>query len=698
MNEQHAYHVERPEEIQLVDFIATLDSSYSNADLVEATFDEIGFLKLSLIDENGEMDAFYIDPRTGEKLGKVVQPSPLFDFNRQLHRSLFLGSVGRLTMGIIAAILFLMVVTGIVLIFKRQLKAVKFFGRVTKDSLLSYLHIQLGRWTFPLLLVISITGTYLSLDRFGFLPKEHKIRHTLDFESLADSPEIHKNDFPIFLQTNLSDVQKIQFPFTPFPEDYYQLRLKDRDIIVNQYTGAVESTEYLGEAKAWKGWIFNWHTGKGSISWSLFLLFGSVSIAFFIVSGFSITFKRWRSKSNNEVSKAEARIVILVGSESGQTAAFAKHISGLLRRKKQLVFVEEMNNFGHYPRIEQLLLLTSTYGNGEAPSNARNFIELLRENQPSKEFEFAVLGFGSRNYLSFCKYAEDVREALLRNPVANECIPFTKIDKQSNVQKCQWLEDYAQYSGISIHQKDKTVRHNYSTFRVGSITKASVATHQHFRLELMCSNVSYQSGDLLAILPENSDEERFYSIGKTKKGSISLSIRKQEHGICSSYLSSLNTNETIQARIQSNTDFHFPNDSNKVLLIANGTGIAPFIGMIEENSGKTQIDLLWGMKSEAISNLYLPQLDEMMHAGKLNRKTFVYSASKTEPKRYVQDVLDSQQHTILELLKSNGVIMICGSIAMRDSVFTKINEILLANSGPSLKEYLNKGKILTDCY
>jgi len=694
---QHSFYVENPDEIAVSDLIKTLDSTYEGVDFVEGIFDESGFFQLSIIDENGELRKSYIDPRTGKKLGSVVEANSTFDWNRKLHRSLFMGTWGRITMGIVAALLFLMVISGVILVLKRQLKLTKYFGKITKDSWFSFLHVALGRWTFPILMLVSVTGTYLSLERFGFLPKENSVMHTIDTENLADFPEVHKYEFSVFKTVHLDQIQKIQFPFTPFPEDYYQLRLQDKDIIVNQYTGKVESTQLLGEVKAWNNWVFNLHTGKGSVGWSLVLLFASLSILFFIISGFSITFKRWFSKTKNSISKEAAEIVILVGSESGQTAQFAKLVRSILMKNNFSVYVDDLNQYETYPKMKILLVFTSTYGNGEAPGNARKFLKQFSETQQENAFHYAVVGFGSKDYPDFCQFAVVLEAAFQKNAQANELLPLLKVNKQSSSQKQQWLQNLGTIFNFSLADNELQEERETSMFTVTNITQPTAETNEHFRLELKSPTDNFQSGDLLALLPTGENEERQYSIGKINAFTLSLSIRKHELGICSTYLSQLKPSDQLQARIQSNPGFH-PSPDVPLYLIANGTGIAPLIGMISENVNQQPIHLVWGMKCKEISDLYTKEFESFRRTGKLTQATFVYSKDPAFPKQYVQEIVSADREKIVETLQSNGQILICGSLAMRDAVFAEIASILKENTERTLETAIESGQILTDCY
>lgn len=696
--ELHPYHIKDADKITVSEFISMLDSTYSDVDLVEAEIDENGFLKLSVIDEEGEMDAFYINAHSGKKLGKTHKPGTIYDFCRKLHRSLFLGSLGRMTMGVVSAILILIVISGIALIIKRQLGVKRFFSRVTKDSIFQYVHVVLGRLSFPLLIVIAVTGVYLSLDRFGFLPKENKVKHTVDFEALADSPEIPKVDFPVFKKTTLDKVQKIQFPFTPFPEDYYQLRLDDRDIIVNQYTGGIESSQSLGEAKAWNDWMFNLHTGQGSIGWSLVLLFGSLSIFVFIISGFVMTFKRLKKKARNKVKKEDAQVIILIGSESGSTGVFARHVQKVLLKRKVPVYMTAMNNYSTFPKMEHLIVLTSTYGSGEPPSNAIKFIEKFKKLDQDNYFKFSVVAFGSTDYAQFCRFGEDVQNTLHRNGKAEEFLPLVKVNKQADDQRIGWLQNWTKRYGIVLTEDEKKVSIPETRFEVQSNSKPSKATNKHFTIRLSAGHASFRSGDLIAVRPHGENTERFYSIGKMGRRSLLLSIRKHENGVCSSYMSSLSSGDRFSARIQNNASFHFPKEATRVLAIANGTGIAPFLGMASENKGRVPMEILWGMKSSQIKSLYSQTLKDLTESGALENLTTVYSAEPDVEKQYVQDVLPEKKESIIRLLEEGGVILICGSIAMRDAVLSTLNELVSEYSLSVLQNYLDNNQVLSDCY
>src|SRR5690606_6451146 len=96
----------------------------------------------------------------------------------------------------------------------------------------------------------------------------------------------------------------------------------------------------------------------------------------------------------------------------------------------------------------------------------------------------------------------------------------------------------------------------------------------------------------LSVFPNGDETVRQYSIAKMGD-EILLSIKKHEFGRGSNYLFKLQIGDIIKAAVENNQDFHFPKKAKSAILIANGTGIAPFLGMRDEHRN-TSIKLLWG--------------------------------------------------------------------------------------------------------
>ena len=126
-------------------------------------------------------------------------------------------------------------------------------------------------------------------------------------------------------------------------------------------------------------------------------------------------------------------------------------------------------------------------------------------------------------------------------------------------------------------------------------------------------------------------------------------------------------------------------------MIATGTGIAPFLGMISEQK-TTSIDLYFGLRTKKSLELYKDMLREDL----LDNLYMVYSREANE-KRYVQDVIQTQIDTIISDLENGAVIMICGAIAMQNEVFSILEEAL-SKRNQALSFYEKRKQILVDCY
>src|SRR5690606_17712070 len=215
----------------------------------------------------------------------------------------------------------------------------------------------------------------------------------------SEENQIFENlsEIPFLKETKLSEVRKVDFPFSEDAEDFFHIALNDRDIQINQQTGEiVSSAEYPFVALASRLSLVL-HTGEGNVWWSIVLLIASASIVFFMYSGFVMTLKRRKKVVANAVmpNKDECEFVILVGSETGGTFDFATRFYNALTSSGKQVFMTEMNNYSVYAKAKHILILTATYGEGEPPTNARKFETLLKTvNQPNK-ISYSVIGFGS---------------------------------------------------------------------------------------------------------------------------------------------------------------------------------------------------------------------------------------------------------------------------------------------------------------
>ena len=117
-NKINPYNVADINSISIAETITALENEHE--EIIAINVDENDFVSASVITKDGKSTSFYINPKTGKKIGNMIQKSPVFEFATNLHRSLFLKSTGRLIIGVVSLLLFLIAVTGTILIVKRQ--------------------------------------------------------------------------------------------------------------------------------------------------------------------------------------------------------------------------------------------------------------------------------------------------------------------------------------------------------------------------------------------------------------------------------------------------------------------------------------------------------------------------------------------------------------------------------------------------
>lgn len=689
------YRVDGFSEITLAQMLPVLKKS--GAELIELTVDANQFVQISGSDADGKPLKAYVDPRTGKQLGTPTPQNEFFQWVTALHRSLFLHEAGRFFIGLTAFLLLLITVSGTMLIIRRQRGLKRFFTPIVRDSFAQYYHVVLGRLSLVPIVLIALSGTYLSLARFGLI-KTEKITPKIDLDAIRSVPQRPLGELAVFQNTRLADVQSIEFPFSEDAEDYYTLKLRDRELTVNQLTGDILSETPYPTTLLLTNLSLDLHTGRANSIWAIILVLASGNILFFIYSGFAITWKRLGNRVKNNYTANDSRFVILVGSENGSTFRFAQLVHQQLLKQGEKSFLTELNNYTVFPKAEHLIVLTATYGLGDAPTNARKFATLLAQSPQSQPVRYSVVGFGSHAYPDFCRFAFEVNTLLSHQPWATPLVDIHTVNDRSPDEFGLWADAWSQQTDrpmpVSTERLHVPVP-DLDTLTVTANTRTTLPEGT-FLVRLRASRRrAVASGDLLAIYPANDHRERFYSIG-VLDNEVQLSVRLHRNGLGSDFLHQLSPGETLRARIVDNDHFHFPRQAPAVVLIANGTGIAPFLGMISQNRTKVPCYLYCGFRQHTSFAIYQEFLEASQSANKLAGMHVAYS--REGDKQYVSDLLTRDADFIASVLADNGVLMLCGSLAMQKDVLDRLDTICRQRLGQPVSTYQSHGRILTDCY
>ncbi len=414
------------DKISLKNTMHALQNNFEEVYKISVT--EKNFVVVQGVTSKG-FETVYVNPETGEKIDNVKPRSSLSNFMKNLHRSLFLKKSGRFLMGFISFLTVLLALTGFILLLKKIGGLTKIFGPFKESQFFRKLHVELGRWFLIPVFITAISGFYLTTERLYVFDYNKSIKH----EYKAGERYIDLDD--LFL----NKVQNVIYPFSSSINDTFKIQLLNRTIIFQRgdnsiLTEDIHSVPYL--IKAWAYWI---HTGESNMFIAFLLTITAISLLFFIFSGLFITSRTsWALLKFSKNNLNEAKVIILYGSETGNTYQFVKRLLKKLKKENNKVAFCSLNNYKIFPNAEKIIVMTSTYGDGEAPSNANRFELQFQKYKQLKSINYTVLGFGSKSYPKFCGFAEVINSLLSKEKGYSELYPFFKINNQDLNEYLYW--------------------------------------------------------------------------------------------------------------------------------------------------------------------------------------------------------------------------------------------------------------------
>lgn len=689
---QQAPNVERISVAQLAERIAL---HFNDIESVQRS--NTGVISVYYFD-NGKNLVAIVNPQTGKGL-EEPKSTKFYFWLKDLHRSLQLGDSGSIIVGVGALSLLLLSISGFWLLLIRC-GSIKNLFLPIRGSLSERLHCELGRITLVVLLLISITGIYLSSVRLGIISDSAPA--FADFPQAIDGGQpLDIGSISALMDIEVSNLKELIYPYMGDTMDAYTLTTSDGMGYIDQATGIILS--YQPHSRDYRMFELFHSLHSGELSWWLALILGltALSLPIITISGIFIWLNRGKIKSKveNNTRTHTAEIVILVGSESNNTWGFASHLHDTLIALGYRVCTSSMNDMQkRYPKAKQLLVLTSTFGDGQAPEGAKHFLSKLEEFKAAQGLRYSVLGFGSRNYPKFCQYAKDVERALQAKGLAN-AVPLTLIDKQSSLQFSHWGRELGDNlkRNINLHY----VQQRPATQRFRLIEKTDFGQKMQMPMSILrfaipagCSE--FAAGDLIGIFAPRTEIERYYSLGSSRKlGFLEFCVRKQEHGVCSSYLSTLRVGQSIDGFIKTNPGFKAKLNSKPLILIGAGTGMGPLIGFIRENTKRRPIHLYWGARHPDSDFLYQDELD--MHLESKMLAEFTPAFSRIAAGCYVQDKITQDSAKIKELIRQDAQIMICGGTRMAADVEGAFDRIA-RSIGSSVEKLKSQNRYVEDIY
>lgn len=219
------------------------------------------------------------------------------------------------------------------------------------------------------------------------------------------------------------------------------------------------------------------------------------------------------------------KVTILYGSQSGNAQGVAKKVGKTLEERGLEVTVSSMSDFktNQLKKVQNLLIVVSTHGDGEPPDNAISFHEFLHGKRAPKldELNYSVLALGDQSYEQFCQTGKEF-DKRLQELGGTQIYPRVDCDVDYDEQADKWLEGVLAFfsenktnSAAAAAAQTAAVSNQTSNYSRKNPFKAEVLENinlngrgsnketRHLELSLEGSGLSYEPGDALGIYPEN---------------------------------------------------------------------------------------------------------------------------------------------------------------------------------------------------
>ena len=460
--------------------------------------------------------AAVIDPATGETIGNADTPA-LQRWLTNLHRSLFLDDTGRIVAAAAAAAMLVLCLSGLSLLARRAGGWRHIFSPA-RGAGHGRLHASIARLSVFGLALSSVTALWMTAATFGLVP-----------EGAGGPPfpadvsgRTGENPAAVTLlqQTPVDELRSLTFPVDGDKTDVFTLKTAAGEGYIDQGTGELLAWANAGAWQRVTDFITMLHTGRGAALLGLLLGFFALGVPFMSWTGLRLWLTgRKKGRKRTSIPVGEADTIVLIGSEGGSTWGFANTLCCALSNAGLQVHVDSMSAFTpeRWPQAQRILLLAATYGDGEAPISARNFLEKLAALSEAPDVPLSILGFGDRSFPAYCGFAAEIADIAARKGW-RQFLPMDTVDRQSPQDFARWGRDLSAALGLDFElnhhaeppkSSELTLlsRRDYGTDVQAptAILRFALPTPSLWQKLTGRGLLRFEAGDLLGILPQGSD-------------------------------------------------------------------------------------------------------------------------------------------------------------------------------------------------
>jgi sulfite reductase (NADPH) flavoprotein alpha-component len=239
-------------------------------------------------------------------------------------------------------------------------------------------------------------------------------------------------------------------------------------------------------------------------------------------------------------------LLVLFGSQTGTAEKLARRIAKESKSRgchSRVVDAAEHSKID-WSKESNLLIVTSTYGDGDMPDNAQAFWEWLQTDAAKSlsHLNFSVLALGDTNYEHFCAAGKKI-DARLEALGAKRIHPLADCDLDYEAKAKTWtdgalatLAPSAPNGGaVGPQAEAETAATGWSKetpFPARLLTnrklnlEGSQKETRHFEISLEGSGLNYEVGDALGVWPANCPElvgEILRALGATGEATVKIS-------------------------------------------------------------------------------------------------------------------------------------------------------------------------------
>ncbi|MFJ9948460.1 molybdopterin-dependent oxidoreductase [Kitasatospora sp. NPDC091207] len=162
-------------------------------------------------------------------------------------------------------------------------------------------------------------------------------------------------------------------------------------------------------------------------------------------------------------------------------------------------------------------------------------------------------------------------------------------------------------------------------------------------------------------------------------------LGRDREGVCSTYLADCADDGPVQVFVQRSPHFRPPAGSaTPMIMVGPGTGVAPFIGFLEDRQARGHTGPNWlffGEQREATDFYYREDLEAYRASGHLDRLDVAFSRDQRN-KVYVQDRMREHGPRLWRWLQDGAHVYVCGDAGrMAKDVDRALREIAAAHGG-----------------